>query len=103
MVSLSLQTRGFPGDVSRAADLCTAACCLHGHPSAGSGIAVHWNPGLVNQGHGFDLGTDPVGPLILILSVLSAPVATRKLPRPCGCGKATSGTASRYLEGGCPW
>lgn len=59
---------------------CIAACCLHG-------IAIHWDPGLVNQGHGFDLGTDPVGPRILILSILSALVATPKLPRPCGCGK----------------
>ncbi|XP_069415920.1 uncharacterized protein [Ovis canadensis] len=40
---------------------------------------------------------------VLLPSILSAPVATPKLPRPCGCGNATSSAASWYLEGGCPW
>ncbi|XP_010849721.1 PREDICTED: uncharacterized protein LOC104997002 [Bison bison bison] len=40
---------------------------------------------------------------VLLPRILSAPVATPRLPGPCGCGNATSSTASRYLEGGCPW
>ena len=45
---------------------------MHGQQSTGSGAAARTNPGLVNQGHGFDLGIDPVGPLIL-----SVPFALR--------------------------